>query len=91
MFVPELRVLFFGAGQANLGAAELLVSALADQGVSPETARNNVWLFDSKGLVVTGRPEGAISDDKAAFAHSGRAVTCPCICSFICPTKEGFI
>ena len=67
-------MLFFGAGQANLGAAELLVSALADQGVLPETARNSVWLFDSKGLVVTNRPEGAISDDKAVFAHSGRAV-----------------
>ena len=65
----DQRVLFFGAGQANLGAAELLVSALTDQGVAPEAARRNIWLFDSKGLVVNGRPEGAISEDKARFAH----------------------
>ena len=69
--LADQRVLFFGAGQANLGAAELLVSALTDQGVAPETARESIWLFDSKGLVVTGRSEGAISADKAVFAHSG--------------------
>lgn len=73
--LEDQRVLFFGAGQANIGAAELLVSALADQGVAPENARQNVWLFDSKGLVVTGRPEGAISDDKAPFAHAGVSPT----------------
>ena len=65
----EQRVLFFGAGQANIGAAELLVRALVEDGVDEAVARSNVFLFDSKGLVVDGRPaEYEISDDKAPFA-----------------------
>ena len=65
----EQRVLFFGAGQANIGAAELLVRALTEEGVDESLARSNVFLFDSKGLVVDGRPaEYTISDDKAPFA-----------------------
>ena len=65
----EQRVLFFGAGQANIGAAELLVRALVEDGVDESVARSNVFLFDSKGLVVDGRPaEYKISDDKIPFA-----------------------
>ena len=67
--LSEQKVLFFGAGQANIGAAELLVKALVEDGVDEPIARSNVFLFDSKGLVVDGRPaEFAISDDKAPFA-----------------------
>ena len=67
--LSEQTVLFFGAGQANIGAAELLVKALVEDGVDETIARSNVFLFDSKGLVVDGRPaEFAISDDKAPFA-----------------------
>ncbi len=49
--VPPLRqqtFLFFGAGQANLGAAQLLVRALADEGVSEEDAKRQIWLMDSQ-------------------------------------------
>ena len=71
--LSEQTVLFFGAGQANIGAAELLVKALVEDGVDEPIARSNVFLFDSKGLVVDGRPaEFAISDDKAPFAAKPR-------------------
>ncbi len=49
--VPRLRdqtFLFFGAGQANLGAAQLLIRALADEGVSEEAAKHQIWLIDSQ-------------------------------------------
>ena len=49
--VPRLRdqtFLLFGAGQANLGAAQLLIRALADGGVSKEDAKHQIWLFDSQ-------------------------------------------
>lgn len=49
--VPPLKdqvFLFFGAGQANIGAARLLVAALADEGLSEAEAKKQMWLYDSK-------------------------------------------
>ena len=66
--VTQQRVLFFGAGQANIGAAELFVSALVQRGVSEEEAKKRVWLFDSKGLVVRSRAS-QLSEDKLAYAQ----------------------
>ena len=67
------KVLFFGAGQANLGAAELLVRAATEEGASESEARGNIWLFDSRGLVVANRPldpEGrGLSAEKRRFAE----------------------
>jgi malate dehydrogenase (oxaloacetate-decarboxylating)(NADP+) len=64
--VTQQRVLFFGAGQANIGAAELFVLALTKRGVAEADARKRVWLFDSKGLVVRARAS-QLSDDQIAF------------------------
>ena len=66
--VTQQRVLFFGAGQANIGAAELFVSALVQRGVSEEEAKKRVWLFDSKGLVVRSRAS-QLSEYKLAYAQ----------------------
>ena len=70
--LTEQRVLFFGAGQANVGAANLLTLAMteADPSLSVEDARKRIWLVDSKGLVYDGRPAdgGSLSPDKAPFA-----------------------
>lgn len=49
--VPPLKqqkFLFFGAGQANIGAARLLVAALADEGLSEAEAKKQIFLYDSK-------------------------------------------
>jgi len=49
--VPALSkqiVLFFGAGQSNLGGAQLLCEALKAQGLSQEEAESRIWLMDSK-------------------------------------------
>ncbi|BDA40585.1 NADP-dependent malic enzyme [Coccomyxa sp. Obi] len=70
--VPRLRdqtFLFFGAGQANLGAAQLLIRALADEGISEEAAKRQIWLFDSQGIVYMGRKGRPLSPQKAAFAR----------------------
>jgi len=50
------RILFLGAGSAAIGLADLIVSALGQQGVAPEVARRQIRLFDTQGLVVAGRP-----------------------------------
>lgn len=49
--VPRLvdqTFLFFGAGQANIGAAQLLTLALAQEGLSADQARSRIWLMDSQ-------------------------------------------
>ncbi len=49
--VPALekqRILFFGAGQANIGAAQLIQQALMDEGFDEADAQSRLWLFDSQ-------------------------------------------
>lgn len=68
--VPPLaqqRVLFFGAGQANIGAAKLFVAARKAEGATEFEAKNQVWLMDSQGLVTKDRTD--LSKEKAEFAR----------------------
>ena len=46
--LADQTFLFFGAGQANIGAAQLLTLALAQQGLSAADARSRIWLMDSQ-------------------------------------------
>ena len=66
--LEQQRFLFFGAGQANLGCAELLVLALKRRGLSDAEARWRIWLVDSQGLVAADRSQ--LSAGKAAFARA---------------------
>ena len=54
--LKDQRLLFLGAGSAAIGLADLIVSALGQQGVAPNVAREQIRLFDTQGLVVAGRP-----------------------------------
>lgn len=71
--VPPLsdqHFVFVGAGQAVIGSARLLSTALQEEGLSGEEARSRLWLHDSKGLIYEGRPEGGLSAQKLEFARS---------------------
>ena len=68
--VPPLakqRVLFFGAGQANLGAAKLFVAARRAEGATEAEAKQQIWLMDREGLLTTDRAD--LSREKAQFAR----------------------
>jgi malate dehydrogenase (oxaloacetate-decarboxylating)(NADP+) len=65
--LDQQRILFLGAGSAAIGLADLIVSALAQQGIAPEVARQNIRLFDTQGLVVAGRP--GLQAHKRPYAH----------------------
>jgi malate dehydrogenase (oxaloacetate-decarboxylating)(NADP+) len=69
----DQRFLFLGAGEAGMGAGELLVTALMEEGLSVEEARRCCWYFDSKGLVVQSRLD--LVGHKRQYAHgvSGQA------------------
>ncbi len=54
--LKKQTILLFGSGEAGLGIADLITSYLKIKtGCSIEEARENIWLFDSKGLIVTPR------------------------------------
>jgi malate dehydrogenase (oxaloacetate-decarboxylating)(NADP+) len=63
----DQRILFLGAGSAAIGLADLIVSALGQQGVPTETARQQIRMFDTQGLVVAGRP--GLQAYKLSYAH----------------------
>jgi malate dehydrogenase (oxaloacetate-decarboxylating)(NADP+) len=65
--LKDQRILFLGAGSAAIGLADLIVSALVQQGVSQEAGRQKIRMFDTKGLVVAGRP--GLQTYKLSYAH----------------------
>ncbi len=68
----DQRVLFFGAGEAGIGIANLFVSALMEGGLPQNDARDRCWFVDSKGLVVRSRND--LSTHKRVFAQDHEAL-----------------
>jgi malate dehydrogenase (oxaloacetate-decarboxylating)(NADP+) len=67
--LADHHFLFFGAGEAGTGIAELVAQEIAKQGkISLDEARKKTWLFDTHGLVTKGRKEDMM-DYKLNFAH----------------------
>ncbi|MEY4820890.1 MAG: hypothetical protein RLY72_542, partial [Planctomycetota bacterium] len=68
--LADHRYLFFGAGSAATGIADLLVQAMKARGSSDADARARIWLMNSKGLVVKENP--GIQPHQVAFVREGR-------------------
>ncbi|MCB9431385.1 MAG: NAD-dependent malic enzyme [Ardenticatenaceae bacterium] len=63
----EQVLLFLGAGEAGTGIANLVVSALTEEGMDEAEARQRCWFVDTRGLVVSSRQD--LAAYKRPFAH----------------------
>ena len=71
--LADQRILFFGAGEANLGIGSIVVAALRRAGLYDGDARSRCWFVDSKGLLVSARP--GLAEHKRPFAHEHAPLT----------------
>jgi malate dehydrogenase (oxaloacetate-decarboxylating)(NADP+) len=67
--ITEQRLLFLGAGEAGIGIADLICSAMVREGMDPDEAKDRMWFFDSKGLVVKSRKDLATHKKPYARKH----------------------
>ncbi|KAI5422829.1 NADP-dependent malic enzyme 4, partial [Lathyrus oleraceus] len=68
------RFLFFGAGEAGTGIASLIALEISKRTNSPlDEVRKNIWLVDSKGLIVSSRKE-SLQHFKKPWAHEHEPV-----------------
>ncbi len=63
----QQRILFYGAGSAAIGIAEDIASKMVMDGASMQEAKEKIFFFDSRGLVVKGRDH--LNPNKEKFAH----------------------
>jgi malate dehydrogenase (oxaloacetate-decarboxylating)(NADP+) len=67
--ITQQRLLFLGAGEAGVGIADLITSAMVREGMDPNEAKGRMWFFDSKGLVVKSRKDLAAHKKPYARKH----------------------
>lgn len=65
--LKDEKYLFLGAGSAGIGLANLLCSALVQQGMTLEQARSRVHMFDVNGLLEASRTD--LFDFQRPYAH----------------------
>lgn len=66
--ISDQRIVFLGAGEAGIGIAEAIMTALTEEGLTEEEAKEHFWHVDSKGLVTHTRP-GKLEPHKLLFAR----------------------
>ena len=65
--LTDQKLLFMGAGEAAIGIANLVISAMVAQGLSESAARARCGMVDSRGLVVKSRAD--LSEEKRHYAQ----------------------
>jgi len=71
--LSDQRILFFGAGSAAIGIANLVVSALEQNGLTRAQAASRIWMCDIKGLIESSRKDLSPSQVVFAAPHGASA------------------
>ena len=67
--LSDQRIVFFGAGSAAVGIADMICAGIAEEhDMALEEARRLVWMVDSQGLVST-RRDGDLQQHKIPYAQ----------------------
>jgi malate dehydrogenase (oxaloacetate-decarboxylating)(NADP+) len=66
--LAEQKILFLGSGSAGTGIAHLVVQAITRDGLSVEAARQRIWMYNTGGLVESGRAD--LPDYLHVYAHA---------------------
>jgi malate dehydrogenase (oxaloacetate-decarboxylating) len=53
----EQKIVFFGAGAAALGIADMIVQIMQKEGLTQRQAKSRIWIIDSKGLLISDRTD----------------------------------
>ncbi|MBI4346690.1 MAG: NAD-dependent malic enzyme [Elusimicrobia bacterium] len=70
--LSEEVILFHGAGEAAIGIADLVVSAMMADGSTKKEAMSRCWFMDSKALVESARKD--LQEHKRPYAHKHKPV-----------------
>jgi malate dehydrogenase (oxaloacetate-decarboxylating)(NADP+) len=65
--LSDEKYLFLGAGSAGIGLADLICSAMVEEGLTLEQARSRIYLFDINGLLEDTRKD--LVDFQMPYAH----------------------
>jgi malate dehydrogenase (oxaloacetate-decarboxylating)(NADP+) len=65
--LKDQHVLFFGAGSAAIGIADMIMSAMELEGLTEEQARGRIWLFNTNGLLENTRKD--LHPEQKVYAH----------------------
>jgi malate dehydrogenase (oxaloacetate-decarboxylating)(NADP+) len=65
--LSDEKYLFLGAGSAGIGLADLICSAMVQEGLTPEQAQSHVYMFDINGLLEDTRTD--LFDFQKPYAH----------------------
>ncbi len=66
--LTDQRILFFGAGSAGIGIANMIAAAMVTKGVTVQDARSRVSMFDIGGLLEPSRSD--LSEAQKVYAHN---------------------
>jgi malate dehydrogenase (oxaloacetate-decarboxylating) len=69
----EQRIVFVGSGSAGCGIAELIISAMINEGLSEQEARGRIYMVDRQGLLTAGMTN--LLDFQERLAHPQSDIT----------------